>query len=119
MSHSDLSMLPTEVIRSELCEIVETQLNSNKYKINVNTASQIGENNFIGIVYRVSFCNENEDEHGENVSKLILKVAPQGEQRRSGGGLPIRDFFLREIFMYNVVIIKTSVKILEKSSFIF
>lgn len=103
MSHSDLSILPREEIRSALRETVEAQLNSNKYKITVHTASQIGENNFIGIVYRVSFCNENEDEHGENASKLILKVAPQGEQRRNAGGLSIREFFLREIFMYNVV----------------
>lgn len=108
MSHSDLSVLPNEEIRSALREIVEAQLNSTKYKICVRTASQIGENNFVGLVYRVSFCLENEDENGENVSKLILKVAPQGEQRRNGGGISIRTFFLREIHMYNVVNIFTN-----------
>lgn len=99
MVGSDLSEISSDSIRTIICETVEKQLNSNKYKINVNSASQAGDNNFIGVVYRVSFSKE--DSKNDESSKLILKVAPQNLARREQ--FFSRPCFLREIFMYNEV----------------
>lgn len=100
MTESNLSELPSDVIRSALCETVENHLKSKKYKIHVGSASQAGENNFIGIVYRVSFSKQ--DEPTSKPSKLILKVAPQNAARRAQ--FQSRSLFLREIYMYDEVI---------------
>lgn len=101
MVASNLSELPTEVIRSALCETVKNYLKSENYNINVGSASQAGENNFIGIVYRVSFNKE--DEASTKSSKLILKVAPQNAARRAQ--FFSRALFLREIYLYDEVIL--------------
>lgn len=99
MTELNLSELPSEVIRTALQDTVENYLKTKKYKINVNSASQAGENNFIGIVYRVLFSKEDESKS----SKLILKVAPQNAARREQ--FKSRDLFLREIYLYNEVIL--------------
>lgn len=102
---SDLSDLPAEVIRTALKETVEEKLKSKKYKISVSSASTAGENNFVGIVYRVSFCKEDNNENEKNPpSKLILKVAPQNEARRAQ--FFSHACFMREIYMYDEVKIK-------------
>lgn len=100
MVESNLSELPTEEIRSTLCETVEQYLNSKHYEISVGSASQAGENNFIGVVYRVSF-HKTDDEPSAKSSMLILKVAPQNEARRNQ--FMSRPLFLREIYMYDKV----------------
>lgn len=104
MVESDLSEIPSEVIRAALVETIENKLKSKNCQINVSSASQAGANNFIGVVYRVSFNKEGE-ESSEHPLKLILKVAPQNEARRSE--FFSRPCFLREIHMYNEVILQT------------
>lgn len=101
MVGSDLSELPSEVIRLAVRETVEKILGSKNYTISVISASQSGDNNFIGIVYRVLF-NKIDDPNGTNPSKLILKVAPQHIPRREQ--FFSRPCFLREIYMYEKVI---------------
>lgn len=101
----DLSKIPSELVRSILCATVEKQLKSKNYKINVSSASSDGENNFVGVVYRVSFAKmrENETENDESPThSLILKVTPQNLARRSR--FHSRPAFLCEIYMYNQVI---------------
>lgn len=83
MVQVDLSKLPNEVVRSALCETVENLLKSKNHTISVSSASQSGENNFVGELYRISFNEESEvgAVDGMNVAhKLILKVAPQRER---------------------------------------
>lgn len=99
----EFSDIPSEVIRATLCKTIETKLKSKNYKINVSSASKAGENNFIGIIYRVSFNKEDETENGEvPISKLILKVAPQNLARRHQ--FFSRPAFLREIYVYEKVV---------------
>lgn len=108
MEGSDLSAIPNEVVRAALRQTIETLLDTNKCKINVTSASQAGGNNFIGIVYRITFCKV-ERSHGAlaneknpcNLHKLILKIAPQNVARRSH--FISRPCFLREIYMYEKV----------------
>ncbi|XP_031627329.1 uncharacterized protein LOC116343426 [Contarinia nasturtii] len=103
MVESELSEISSELIRTTVRETVENELKSNNYKINVSSASQSGDNNFIGVVYRVSFCKEKKIENGVNsISKLILKVAPQNVARREQ--FMSRPCFLREIYLYNEVL---------------
>ena len=100
MTNTDLSVIESELIRNTLRETVENHLKSKNYKISIRSASQVGANNFIGIVYRVSFYNEGENE--ANASKLILKIAPSSPARRAR--FSARIPFLQEIYMYDVVI---------------
>lgn len=98
MADSDLSEIPNETIRKALCEFIEEKLGTKYYNIHVGSASKAGENNFVGIVYRVVFNKK--DEVG-NASKVILKIAPQHEGRRNQ--FYSRELFLQEIYMYNEV----------------
>lgn len=102
MTKSDLSVIESDVIRDALRQTVENHLKSKNYKICVKSASQVGESNFIGIVYRVTFCKDDEDINGANASKLILKVAPSHPSRR--GKFSARIPFMQEIYMYDVVL---------------
>lgn len=102
MSDSDLAEIPTEAMRSALRETVEKMLKSKKYKIDVSSASQAGANNFMGLVFRVLFRKDGEDESEKNPShKLIVKVAPQHLVRREQ--FFSRPTFLREIYAYENV----------------
>lgn len=99
---SGLSELPTDVIRTALAETIENKLKSKKYNVTVTSASKAGENNFIGVVYRVVFSKEDAIENEKNPTyKLILKVAPQNVARRAQ--FFSRNCFLREIYMYDEV----------------
>ena len=97
MVQLDFSEISSESIRSALCETIENQLKSKDYQINVSLASKVGETNFVGIVYRVSFQKDGEEKHDQ----IIVKVAPQNAARRIQ--FKSREFFLREIHMYNEV----------------
>lgn len=97
MCESNLSEIPTALIRTTLCEIIEKRLKSKNYKIDVSSASTAGESNFIGIVHRVAFNKDGEDKQ----EKLILKVAPQNVARRTQ--FNSRPLFLQEIYMYDKV----------------
>ena len=96
----ELSDIPSEVIRTTLCETIEAKLKSKKYKIAISSASKAGETNFIGIIYRVSFNKEDDGE--TSISKLILKVAPLNLARREQ--FFARPTFVREIFTYEKVL---------------
>lgn len=102
MVEARLSELPSEAIRLAVRNTVELLLGSNKYTINVTSASQSGDNNFMGIVYRVLFSKVNDGKDEKEPSKLILKVAPQNIARRMQ--FFSRPCFLREIYMYEKVI---------------
>lgn len=99
MSESELSDISSDLIRSKLCETIESITKTKNYTIKVESASKAGTNNFIGIVYRVYFNKNGEatDEPGS----LILKTAPQNIARRDS--FHSRTCFVREIFMYNEV----------------
>lgn len=109
MASSDLSTIESEVIREALRETVEDFLKTKDCEIHVSSASQAGANNFIGIVYRASFCKKGGNENGTHEngingvcpSKLILKAAPQSAARREK--FTPRIPFLQEIYMYNEV----------------
>lgn len=91
----DLSEISSEIIRAALVETIENHLKTNKFEVNVSSASKVGENNFTGIIYRVSFSND------KKTSQLILKVAPQSIIRRTQ--FLARPAFVREIFTYDTV----------------
>lgn len=104
MVESDISTIPSELIRAALKETVENKLKSKNYKINVSSASTAGEDNFVGILYRVSFNAADRGENGKSPAlKLILKVAPQNEARRAQ--FFSHACFMREIFMYDEVMV--------------
>lgn len=100
MSEVDLSEIPSDVVRAALCEIIEKHLNTNKYKVNVSSASKVGENNFIGIIYRILF-HKIDDNEKHAISQLILKTAPQSITRRNQ--FFARPTFVREIITYDTV----------------
>lgn len=123
MAQTDLSEISSEIIRKTLFETIENKLNSKNYQIDLSLASKAGENNFIGIIYRVAFYEKEESskesektENGEDTnvdekvkndencsqSKLILKVAPQNEARRAQ--FYASPAFAREIYTYDKVI---------------
>lgn len=93
------SEVPSETIRAALHKTVENHLNFRKYEVEVKFASKAGENNFVGVVYRVSLSGE--ENGNKRIHKLILKVAPQNIARREKWYA--RSAFLREIYMYNKV----------------
>lgn len=100
MSDANLSEIPGKNVRKAICETIEKKIDSKKFKLTVSSASKEGENNFCGVVYRVSFSATDES---ENISRssMIVKVSPQNEMRRAL--FQSRKLFLQEIFMYNKV----------------
>lgn len=98
MAELTLSDIPSELVRTALLETIESQLKSKDYKLHVSSASKAGENNFIGVIYRVSYKRTNDD---ENERRLILKVAPQNLLRRSM--FVVRPAFEREVYSYEKV----------------
>lgn len=97
----DMPEISSNLIRMAVLETVENQLESKNIKINISSASQAGDNNFVGVVYRISFSKD-DSENGKNpISKLILKVAPESLARREQ--FFSRPCFLREIYLYNEV----------------
>lgn len=97
---AEMNEISSELIRLALRQTVENKLNSKKCKIDVNTASKAGTNNFIGIVYRATFWKDEDDQESEKKS-MIVKVAPIYKTRREI--FISRPSFLREIFMYEKV----------------
>lgn len=94
--------LQSETIRSTLRETIEKTLDSKLYTFNIDLAEKIGENNFIGIIYRVSFNAVDESNNLKGpINYLILKVAPQDLNYRNEWF--VRPCFLREVYMYNEV----------------
>lgn len=102
MDDSELTQISSHLVRRALLETIEDLLQSKDYKIHVTSASKAGENNFIGIIYRISVTNLNGNENESNpITSLILKVAPQNLLRRQN--FVIRPAFMREIYSYEKV----------------
>lgn len=104
MSVHDLSEIPSDSIRTELCKIIENHLKTKDYKVSVSSASQVGENNFLGIVYRVAFSKKSFFFKNGSTTKIIFKIGPQNPARRAA--FFTRVAFMREIYMYNEVSIE-------------
>lgn len=98
MSDLDLSALSHELITSALNDTIKSLLNTTEFETKIEPASKKGDN-FVGIVYRVTCHDKNDDQAAP--LKLILKVAPQHEQRREM--MNSRQCFLREIYLFNEV----------------
>ncbi|XP_031627429.1 uncharacterized protein LOC116343490 isoform X2 [Contarinia nasturtii] len=105
MCEKFFSNIPSELVRAELFETIENELQSKNYDVNLSVASQCGVNNFIGNIYRVSFVKKNAVNndwlHGATKS-LIVKTAPQNLARRDN--FFVRPAFVREIYMYDKVL---------------
>lgn len=100
MAELKLSDIPSVLVRTALLGTIENELKSADFGIRVSSASKCGENNFIGVIYRVSYKRMNENENG-NERTLILKVAPQNLLRRSM--FTVRPAFEREVYSYEKV----------------
>lgn len=98
MTDSVLAEIPSELIRTAVLETIENQLNSRDFDIELTSASKCGENNFIGVIYRISFSRKIEE---NSKTYLIVKVAPQNLLRRSQ--FVVRPAFEREIYSYEKV----------------
>lgn len=96
----NLSEIPGENVHKAIYEIIENKLNSKTFKLNLSSASKQGENNFLGVVYRLSF-DKNDELENTTGSSMIVKVAPQNESLRTF--CHSRDLFLQEMFVYNKV----------------
>lgn len=104
MSQSQLLELPTDLIRSALRETLEKKLKSTDYQIDVSSVSEVGENNFMGEIYRASFNKKSGDESKsckDQTHKLFIKTAPQDVLFRDR--CFSRPSFLREIYIYDEV----------------
>lgn len=99
MSDQNAAVLSNELIRTAVNETIERYLKTTKYETIVESASKKGDN-FIGIVYRVT-CRQSSNDQKSADLKLILKTAPQHEQRREA--FFSRPCFEREIYLFNVV----------------
>lgn len=110
MVDSALSDISSHLVRRALLEIIEQLLQSKNFRINVTLASKAGENNFIGIIHRISFYKSDEDGNENSpIINLILKTAPQNLLRRSQ--FVVRPAFVREIYSYekvNISLVKSS-----------
>lgn len=94
--------IPSEEIRLVLNELSEKTLKTTNNQLLVSLASKSGTNNFIGIVYRVTFSKNDEKAIEKRpMPSVIVKVAPRQSERRQR--FQIRSLFLREIFMYEQV----------------
>ncbi|XP_055302585.1 uncharacterized protein LOC129568559 [Sitodiplosis mosellana] len=94
MTDSALTEIPSEYVRTAAIETLKNELNSDDFSIKVTSASKAGEDNFIGIIYRVSCSKQNE----KSPTNFIIKVAPQNLLRRSQ--FVVRPAFVREIYSY-------------------
>lgn len=106
MADLTLSKIPSEIVRSVVLQTIEDELQTKDFQFHVSSASKAGENNFVGVIYRVS-CSRNDDRDGkENSAKnIIIKIAPQNLLRRSQ--FVVRAAFTREIQFYEKVTIES------------
>lgn len=105
MVDSALTEISSHLVRKAVLETIEQQLQTKNFKVKVTSASKAGENNFIGIIHRITFWKADEDEiENGPAASLILKVAPQNLLRRSQ--FVVRPAFEREIYSYEKVRIR-------------
>ncbi|CRK87815.1 CLUMA_CG001603, isoform A [Clunio marinus] len=94
-NESGISVLPSEVYRNVLKEIIKKQLKSSadNCEIIIEAASAKGDN-YVGILYRAEVTNSS-----GNKTKIIIKIPPQNAARREQ--FSAGPIFLREILFYN------------------
>lgn len=98
----DLSDIPSVLVRSALLETLEEHQKSKNYQVHLSSATKVGDHNFTGIIYRVSFNREDGAQNGEKTaSSLILKIAPDNLARRNQ--FSARSAFVREIYTFDKV----------------
>lgn len=109
--------IQSELVRPAICQTIENDMKLKNYKVRMESASQSGTNNFVGIIYRVHYEKPEEKEVNSVSSSrsLILKVAPENQSRRAQ--FCSRSCFLREIFIYDEVIASTVNKQITVNSF--
>lgn len=101
MLEGDISEISSETIRA-LHETVENELKTKNYRIVISSASKAGTNNFMGTVFRATFCKQGEVDNEKNPEKkMIVKVAPSSVARREQ--FTARPSFLQEMYMYGTV----------------
>lgn len=100
MSDLNATVQSNELIRTALNETIEKMLKTTKYETNIDLASKKGDN-FMGIVYRVSCRKSSSKDKNPADLTLILKTAPENEQRRAS--FFSRGCFMREIYLFNEV----------------
>lgn len=100
MTGSHCGVLLNELIETGLNETVEAYLQTTKYDVEIELASKKGDN-FLGIVYRAICRNKSPTNKNATELKVIIKTAPQLEQRRQA--FFSRPCFLREIFLFDEV----------------
>lgn len=101
MLEGDYSEISSETIRA-LHETVENELKTKNYRIFISSASKAGTNNFMGTVFRATFCKQGKvDEETNPEQKMIVKVAPTSIARREQ--FTARPSFLQEMYMYGTV----------------
>lgn len=99
MGDSDCAVLSNELIQTGLNETVLAYLQTSKYDVEIEPASKKGDN-FMGIVYR-AICRKSTNDKNSDSLKVIVKTAPQVEQRREA--FFSRQCFLREIYLFDEV----------------
>lgn len=98
----EFSHFSSEIILSHVRQTIGKILNSKNYKLNVSLVTEIGEDNFIGVIYRISFGLLDETKNGQKLThNLIAKIAPCDLEYRNIW-CP-RPCFMREIYMYDEV----------------
>lgn len=100
MSSLDSTAVSSAVIQTALNQSIEKLLKTTKYETRIEPASKKGDN-FLGIVYRVTCDRTAANKSSADPLKVILKVAPQNQQRRDA--FPTRQCFLREMYLFNDV----------------
>lgn len=99
MTDSDCGMLSNELIKEAFTKTVEAYLHTSEYDVGIELASKKGDN-YLGIVYR-AICRKTAIDENSNELKIIIKMAPQVEQRRQT--FFSRLCFLREIYLFDEV----------------
>lgn len=103
MSNSDLYTISSEIIRSAIYAVIESELKSKDFVVEIESASKEGSDNFIGTVSRINFKKVGESQN--ETRSLIVKSAPDNVERREH--FNVRPCFVREIFIYNEVLQST------------
>lgn len=104
MNNPEAAVLSNKLIRAALNEAIKARIKTSDYELTIESASKKGDN-FMGIVYRVTCHKSSAQRVAENAAntnlRLIVKVAPESEQRREA--FFSRLCFLREIYLFNEV----------------
>lgn len=106
MLEGDYSEIPSETIRA-LHETVENELKTKNYRIVISLASKAGTNNFMGTIFRATYCKQGKVDQEKNPElKMIVKVAPTSVARREQ--FTARQSFLQEMYMYGTVSVSST-----------